>query len=291
MADEKTATDGYIYFASFHESTKVLDDCEYGKLMRAINEYAFYGCEPGEDITGVLKMAFGLIKPNIDASKKKRAEYLQAIEYGKRGGAQKGNRNAAKKQSRQPPLDFENNPPLFEKTTPDTTLETTPETTIIKDIEKDKEGNGERKNNVDKNKEKERVVSSFSDNKKTSETIHEGPPPEQKAASKEDATIVFQMARELWNRRNLKPQCRDLIIPPAKYDCLRTFQNYSWLEIENAIKNFHWHKTGQCGPGWVSPPPYGSIYGFLEKGVERYFDDDALEPQFREREGSHGDRK
>ena len=79
--------------------------------------------------------------------------------------------------------------------------------------------------------------------------------------------------------------------PPAEYGCLRTFQNYSWLEIENAVKNYHWHETGKCGPGWKPPPPYGSIYGFLEKGVARYFDDNALEQQFKIQEEGCGGRK
>jgi hypothetical protein len=61
---------------------------------------------------------------------------------------------------------------------------------------------------------------------------------------------------------------------------LRTFQNYSWLEIENAVKNYHWHLTKR-GPDWERPPPYGSIYGFLKTGVARYYDDEAFERQFR----------
>ena len=110
MADEKNiTTDGYIFFASFHESTKDLDDTKYGKLMRTVNEYAFSEIEP--NFAGVLKVAFGLIKPQIDANKRKRAGYIKSVEDGKKGGAPKGNKNAAKKQPKQPPLVFENNPP------------------------------------------------------------------------------------------------------------------------------------------------------------------------------------
>jgi hypothetical protein len=105
------------------------------------------------------------------------------------------------------------------------------------------------------------------------------------AKTKEDAVIVFNRFREMCNELKLFPECRDLIIPPAEYDCLPTFQHYSWDELVNSAKNFDWHKSGRCskdGSRWKPPPPYGSIYGFLKKGVARYFDDDALDSQFRE---------
>jgi hypothetical protein len=98
---------------------------------------------------------------------------------------------------------------------------------------------------------------------------------------KEDATALFQKAREFWNEKGLKPECRDIIIKPIDVsEILRTFQHYSWEEIRNAIGNFHWHKI-RAGPGYVDPPPYGSLAGFLKTGVERYFDDDALDQQFK----------
>jgi hypothetical protein len=104
----------------------------------------------------------------------------------------------------------------------------------------------------------------------------------KKAESREDATAVFNRARGLWNDLELKPECRDLVIPPSEYDCLRTFQHYSWKEIENGIRNYDWHVKGRCGKGFKPPPPYGSIYGFLKSGVARYFDDDAIDQQFRD---------
>ena len=115
-------------------------------------------------------------------------------------------------------------------------------------------------------------------------------PEDQPSKSKEDATAVFQKARNLWNEAKLYPECRVLIIPPAQYDCLLTFEKYSWLEIENAIRNFDWHVKGRCGPGYARPPPYGSIFGFLKAGVPRYFDDDALDSQFKEKEVASGRR-
>ena len=104
----------------------------------------------------------------------------------------------------------------------------------------------------------------------------------KKAERREDATVIFNRARELWNEMGLKPECRDLVIPPSEYDCLRTFQHYSWEEIKNGIRNYDWHVKGRCGQGFKAPPPYGSIYGFLKNGVARYFDDEAIDQQFRD---------
>ncbi|GHV74886.1 hypothetical protein AGMMS49940_21880 [Spirochaetia bacterium] len=117
------------------------------------------------------------------------------------------------------------------------------------------------------------------------ETSPPDPEPHQNdpAKSKEDATAVFNKARKLSNELKIFPECRDLIIPPAKHDCLTTFQNYSWAEIENALRNFHWHNTGKCGPGWKPPPGYQTLYGFLiNDGVMKYADDETVKRKFKE---------
>jgi hypothetical protein len=100
--------------------------------------------------------------------------------------------------------------------------------------------------------------------------------------TKEDATAVFNRAVKLWNDLKISPQCRDIIIPPAEYDILRTFQNYSWLEIENSIKNYKYHI--EHPDGWKPLPGYTSIYGFLKAGTAKYFDDKEFEQLFKGRE-------
>ena len=106
-------------------------------------------------------------------------------------------------------------------------------------------------------------------------------PDDKPIERKEDAMTIFQKARGYWNERGLKPECRDLF-PMNDFvpDILRTFQHYSWDEVKNAIGNYAWHKT-KAGPGYENPPPYGSLYGFLKTGVARYFDDNALDQQFK----------
>jgi len=106
-------------------------------------------------------------------------------------------------------------------------------------------------------------------------------PEDKPINNKEDAATLFQKAREFWNDKGLKPECRDLMMRCGDTpDILKTFQHYSWEEIRNAIGNYYWHKT-QAGPGYISPLPFGSLGGFLKTGVERYYDDDALDQQFK----------
>jgi len=105
-------------------------------------------------------------------------------------------------------------------------------------------------------------------------------PPESQEV-KEDATVLFNKAREYWNELGIKPECRDIIMRHGDIpDILQTFFKYNWQEIKNAIKNFAWHRT-KADRNYHDPPPYGSLAGFLKTGVERYFDDNALDQQFK----------
>lgn len=86
--------DSFVFYASFAEAMDALDNEQYGKLMRAINNYALFDKVP--DLDGVPKMLFTLIKPQIDANKKRR-------ENAKKGGAPSGNNNAQKQPTDIPP--------------------------------------------------------------------------------------------------------------------------------------------------------------------------------------------
>jgi hypothetical protein len=106
------------------------------------------------------------------------------------------------------------------------------------------------------------------------------------AKTKEDAVVVFNRIREFSNNQKIFPECRDLVIPPAHYEILPTLQNYAETEAINALKNFHWHNTGRCGPGWKPPPQFRSLYGFLKTGVEQYCNDEMVIFLFKE--AKHG---
>ena len=90
----------FIFYASFHEATQELNDAEYGALMRAINEYALNDVLP--ELKGVLKMAFLLIKPQIDANMERR-------ENGKGGGRPK--KETPKDMPKTTPAESEDNNP------------------------------------------------------------------------------------------------------------------------------------------------------------------------------------
>lgn len=90
----------FIFYGSFHEATQELNDAEYGAIMRAINEYALNDVLP--ELKGTLKMAFLLIKPQIDANKERR-------ENGKGGGRPK--KEASKDTPKTTPAESEDNNP------------------------------------------------------------------------------------------------------------------------------------------------------------------------------------
>jgi hypothetical protein len=233
-----------------------LTDEQYGHLSRALNDYCFFGTEP--ELTGIEKALFIAIRPNINSSVENKIS-------GKKGGAPQGNKNASKTTQnnlKQPPLFSKNNPPCKNETT-------------YVDEEEDEDVDEEKKEEPPSGDSVSLPLQTFPDPER---------PPDKPSDTREDATAVFQKARALWNDLEINPQCRDLIIPPSEYACLRTFQNYSPGEILNAVRNYHWHTT-KAGEGWAQPPPYGSIYGFLKTGVARYYDDKAFEQQFRDARG------
>lgn len=93
--------ESFVFYASFADAMEELDDAQYGKLMRAINKYAIYGIEP--ELSGMLRMAFILIKPQLDANNKRRVKSRQ-------GGAKEKNNNASKYTMKKIAEYYEQNP-------------------------------------------------------------------------------------------------------------------------------------------------------------------------------------
>ena len=62
--------ESFVSYRSFHEALKDLSIEEYGRVMYAINEYALNDNEL--ELEGVAKIAFTLIKPQLDANKNRR---------------------------------------------------------------------------------------------------------------------------------------------------------------------------------------------------------------------------
>ena len=85
-------------FLIYHEYKEVLEDLtneELGILFRAVFEYEIDHIEPS--FTGLLKMAFRVIKGNLDRDRNKYDKRCEtSARNGKLGGAPKGNKNAKK---------------------------------------------------------------------------------------------------------------------------------------------------------------------------------------------------
>lgn len=102
---------GYIYYPSFHEALKDLPPEEFKECQLAINNYALFGIE--NELSPVAKMFFTLVKPQIDANRKR-------YENGMKGGRprkseepndnQKGTEVKPKQNQAEPKADVERLP-------------------------------------------------------------------------------------------------------------------------------------------------------------------------------------
>ena len=84
--------DSMVFFASYYEAAKNLDDATFKTFISTVMEYGIYGTEP-KNLDPISNMAFLLMRPSIDNAK---ARYENAVENGKRGGAPLGNKNRKK---------------------------------------------------------------------------------------------------------------------------------------------------------------------------------------------------
>ena len=99
----------FVFYRSFNEAMEELSENDQLVLYRAIVGYGLDSREPSFN-SSYLRMAWKLIKPQLDANWKRYNNGCKGKEFGKRGGAPKGNKNATKTTPKQP----QDNP----KTTP-----------------------------------------------------------------------------------------------------------------------------------------------------------------------------
>jgi len=64
-------SDGFIFYSSFLEATRDLDDAQFGAAMRAITEYGINGTVP-EEMDAITRIVFTLVRPQIDANSRRR---------------------------------------------------------------------------------------------------------------------------------------------------------------------------------------------------------------------------
>lgn len=86
---EEIVRNGYTFQESFHDAMSELSNAQYGRVMRAINEYALYGKEP--TLNGIELMIWKLVYPQLRKSRNK---------ANGKAGAPTGNQNAKKEQSK-----------------------------------------------------------------------------------------------------------------------------------------------------------------------------------------------
>lgn len=80
--------DSFVFFKSFYESIKNLEDKYQLELYNAICEYSLYGTEP-VGLSPIATALFTLMKPNIDNSTRR---YDANVSNGKKGGRPKKNK-------------------------------------------------------------------------------------------------------------------------------------------------------------------------------------------------------
>lgn len=83
--------ESFVFYKSFYESIKEVDDNIQLELFKAICEYSLNDEEI--ELAPISRALFTLMKPIIDSAKKR---YVASVENGKKGGAPKGNQNAKK---------------------------------------------------------------------------------------------------------------------------------------------------------------------------------------------------
>jgi hypothetical protein len=63
--------ESFVYYKSFYEATEGLTDEQFGKVMRTLAKYALTG-EEARDMDAITKLAFTLMKPQVDANERRR---------------------------------------------------------------------------------------------------------------------------------------------------------------------------------------------------------------------------
>ena len=111
---DKGIRDSFIFYRSFQEAIDGCSKEDQLVIYKAIANYALDRIEP--ELSGVAKVVWVLIKPQLDANWKRFYNGCKGAEFGVKGGAPKGNKNAYK--GKTTPKQPQVNPLAVEKTTP-----------------------------------------------------------------------------------------------------------------------------------------------------------------------------
>ena len=111
---DKGIRDSFIFYRSFQEAIDGCSKEDQLVIYKAIANYALDRIEP--ELSGVAKVVWVLIKPQLDANWKRFHNGCKGAEFGVKGGAPKGNKNAYK--GKTTPKQPQVNPLAVEKSTP-----------------------------------------------------------------------------------------------------------------------------------------------------------------------------
>lgn len=102
----------FVFYDSFLEAMKHLNDAEFRECVLKIRDYALEGIEDESEYP-MVNIILALAKPNLEAARRRYVASIEngkkGAEFGKLGGAPKGNQNARKKQPLKQPLDVDDN--------------------------------------------------------------------------------------------------------------------------------------------------------------------------------------
>lgn len=107
---KKNEKRSFVFYDSFLEAMKHLNDAEFRECVMKIRDYALEGIDE-ESQSPYVNIILAMAKPNLDSARRR---YMASVENGKKGaefgelgGAPKGNKNASKKQPLKQPLDVD----------------------------------------------------------------------------------------------------------------------------------------------------------------------------------------
>ena len=112
--------DSFIFYKSFRDALQEVSEDVRLQIYDAIVDYSLGICEEIQ-FRGVAKIAWLLIKPQLDANLKRYINGCKGAKYGKLGGAPKGNQNARKNKTKKDEKQPQNNPTPLNENNPKTT--------------------------------------------------------------------------------------------------------------------------------------------------------------------------
>ena len=171
----------FVFYDSFLEAMKHLNDAEFRECVLRIRDYALEGIDE-ESQSPYVNIILAMAKPNLDSARRR---YMASVEngkkgaeFGKLGGAPKGNQNARKKQPQKQPLDVDANEDV--------------------DVNEDENDNMDVYDAADGTSGKQGFSSSFSNSSNSvlineandSELLKEKEPPTEEQPSHSNASVV-----------------------------------------------------------------------------------------------------